>query len=559
MDVPIALGLSIAFLGSVHTTVTQIGDVYYDSIAMFIFLVLLARRIELRGRVRATDALDRVGRILPRVAVRLGADGEHEVLVTDLVPGDRIRVAPGEIVPTDGTLTEGDSTFDESLLTGEPLPVQHGAGETVIGGSCNIDQAVLLEVSRTTTDSTVAEIHRLLTNGMRDAPRHAELAQRAAGWFVGVVLLIALVTAAAWLWIDPVNALPNTVAVLIVTCPCAFALATPVAVAIAVGRLADDGLLTVRSDALEVLAECDTVAFDKTGTLTAGELELADVETFGDIKAEQALAIAAALEQGSEHPIGRALRAAAAGTQATSDDVQNFVGQGIAGTVDGNRWRIGKSDFVLADPGIAAHCRTTDAGPGVVRIWLGDDRANGAVIRLNDRRRAGADTLASDLRALGLSEIALLSGDEQASVTRFAEAMEFDIAIGDMRPADKLAWIRGRQAAGRRVAMVGDGINDAPTLGAADVSVSFTHATDLAQSNSSLLLLNSDLDVLPQGRRVAEKTRRIVRQNLAWAAAYNFLAVPAAALGSIAPWGAAIGMSLSSLLVVMNALRLRER
>ena len=205
MDVPIVLGLSVAYLGSLHATWTQSGEVYYDSIAMFVFLVLLARRIELRGRVRAADALDRVGRIMPRLAMRLDEDDEREVLVTELAPGDRVRVRPGEIVPTDGRLVEGQSSFDESLLTGEPLPVTRQAGDGVIGGTCNVDQAVVMEIEKDSADSTVAEIHRLLARGMREAPRYAVLAQRAATWFVAVVLVIAAATAGIWLWLDPVR------------------------------------------------------------------------------------------------------------------------------------------------------------------------------------------------------------------------------------------------------------------------------------------------------------------------------------------------------------------
>lgn len=560
MDVPIALGLSVAYVGSIHTTWTQIGDVYYDSIAMFIFLVLLARRIELRGRVRATDALDRVGRILPRTAARLEPDGEHEVLVTDLAPGDRVRVRPGEIVPSDGRLTDGVSTFDESLLTGESLPVQHASGEQVIGGSCNIDQAVVIEIEKGSTDSTVAEIHRLLVSGVRDAPRYAILAQRAAGWFVGVVLLIALVTAGVWLWIDPANALPNTVAVLIVTCPCAFALATPVAAAIAVGRLADNGLLAVRSDALEIFAQCDTVAFDKTGTLTSGDLQIERIEPFGELDADRALALAAALESTSEHPVGRSLKRAVKTPGEAASDCRNHVGQGVEGSIDGSRWRIGRADFALTPEQESHHqarLRQCQAD-GQQVVTLADNHGNGACFVFNDQRREGAQALAKSLRSLGVKHIALLSGDTQISVDRFVGELGFDQALGDLKPADKLAWIRQRQSAGERVAMVGDGINDAPTLAAADVSISFAHATDLAQVNSSLLILGNDLAVIPYSRQLAHKTRRIIRQNLAWAASYNFLAVPAAALGAIAPWGAAIGMSLSSLLVVVNALRLRR-
>lgn len=559
MDVPIVLGLSVAYLGSLHTTWTQTGEVYYDSIAMFVFLVLLARRMELRGRVRAADALDRVGKIMPRLAIRLNDNVEQEVLVTDLVPGDRVRVRPGEIVPTDGRLLEGNSSFDESLLTGESLPVSRGAGDAVIGGTCNIDQTVVIEIARDSGESTVAEIHRLLARGMRDAPRYAVLAQRAATWFVAVVLAIAAITAGTWLWLDPAAALPNTVAVLIVTCPCALALATPVAAAIGVGRLADSGLLTVRSDAIEILAQSDTFAFDKTGTLTAGELRIKRVHTFGGLDAERARALAATLEAHSEHPIGKALRQAHRGTLADPGELQNHVGEGVTGTIEGRPWKIGKPEFALCaalyadQKNLLSELRAT----GQTVIALGNDQGAGALFTLGDHIRPGAAALIQTLRDHGVTHVALLSGDNQTSVDRFATGLRFDEALGDLKPADKLRWIRDQQARGRRVAMVGDGINDAPTLAAADVSVSFAHATELAQVNSGLLVLGAELGVIGETRALAEKIRRIIRQNLIWAAGYNLLAVPAAALGLIAPWGAAIGMSLSSLLVVINALRLR--
>jgi Cu2+-exporting ATPase len=562
MDVPIVLGLSLAYVGSLHSTIVQSGEVYYDSIAMFVFLVLLARRIELRGRVRAADALDRAGKILPRVAHRVMGDDIEEVLVTVLVPGDRVRVLPGELVPTDGRLVEGDSQFDEALLTGESLPVTRAVGEAVVGGSCNVDQAVVIEVTRSSDDSSAAEIHRLLARGVREAPRYAILAQQVAGWFVAGVLTIAVLTAAIWLWIDPGLALPNTIAVLIVTCPCALALATPVAVAIAVGRFADAGILTVRSDALEILAESDTFAFDKTGTLTSGDLLIDTVETFGGLDGEMARKIAAALETHSEHPIARAFLGDPAeirdkpGVQSR----ENRVGSGLIGQIDGVEWRIGRTDFALG------HTRLKELNEPIQRLMqqgflvvaLANELGECALFGLRDRIRPGIAEMIADLRSQGIRHIALLSGDNQASVDRFAAELEFDQALGDMKPADKLAWIRQRQLKGHRVVMVGDGINDAPTLATADASVSFVQATELAQSHSNLLLLGTELRPIADMRRLARRTRRIIRQNLSWAAGYNFLAVPFAAIGWIAPWGAAIGMSLSSLLVVANALRLRR-
>lgn len=562
MDVPIVLGLGIAYLGSLYTTITQVGEVYYDSIAMFVFLVLLARRIELRGRVRAADALDRVGRITPRLANRLGPDGVTEVLVTELAPGDRVLVRPGERVPCDGRLAEGSGNFDESLLTGEPLPVPRSTGEPVIGGSCNVDQPVVVEVSRTHAESTLGEIHRLLSTGAREAPRYVVLAQRGAAWFVAGVLLVAVFTAGAWLLLDPAAALPNTVAVLIVTCPCAFALAAPVANAIGVGRLADRGLLVSRADAVEQLPRCDLFVFDKTGTLTSGELRLESVHPFGGLTQDAAMAAAAALEAGSEHPVGRALRAAQPTPPTRATDVHNRVGQGISGRLGTRTWRIGRPDFALDPAGLAAQAEAIGlhTGAGRVLVALASDDSRGALFVLRDALRPGADELAARLRARGARRLVLLSGDDPAATAALGRALGFDDCVGGMSPADKLAWIRAQQAAGARVAMIGDGVNDAPTLAAADVSLSFAQATELAQVNSGLLMLRGDLGLIDEAIAIASRTRRIIRQNLAWAAAYNFLAVPAAAMGLVAPWGAAIGMSVSSLLVVLNAMRLnRER
>jgi Cu2+-exporting ATPase len=560
IDVPIALGLGVAYFGSLHTTVTLRGEVYYDSIAMFVFFVLLARRIELRGRLRAADAVDRLARIQPRTARRLVDGVEQEVLVTELQPGDRVRLRPGEVVPSDGRLLGPASSFDESLLTGEPLPVERGPGDRLTGGSCNVAQAVDIEILRRSGDSTLAEIHRLLTRGQSEAPRYALLAQRVAAWFVAGVLLVACVTAIGWTLIDPGDALRNTVTVLIVTCPCALALATPVAMSAGVGRLAGHGALLTRHDALEVLADAEVFAFDKTGTLTTGDFEITTVHAFGGLDPGTAKRLAAALERDSEHPLARALRAQHRGPAPTADGVRYHVGQGIEGTVDGTTWRIGKPAFALAPGGYRAMANTTQQlrDQADALIALSAPGRGGTLFVLRDAPRADVGQLLERLRRQGVDQVALLSGDDGARARRFAAPWRFDTVQGDMSPADKLAWIRQRQAAGARVVMVGDGINDAPTLAGADASVSLAHATELAQVNSSLLILNSQIEVLGEVRAIARHTRRVIRQNLSWAAAYNFLAVPFAALGFIPPWGAALGMSASSLLVVANALRLRQ-
>ncbi|MDJ0891176.1 MAG: heavy metal translocating P-type ATPase [Gammaproteobacteria bacterium] len=563
MDVPIVIGLCTAFLGSLVATLRQHGEVYFDSIVMFVFFVLLARFFEMRGRVRAADAMDRLARIVPETTRRLRRDGrEEEVAVIELKHGDRLQLRPGEAVPADGEIVDGRSSFDESALTGEAIPVEKGPGEAVFSGTINRDQPVTVQVSRVGAESTAGEIRDLLQRGLHSRPRFALLAERAAEWFVVLVLSVASITAGTWFWLAPGEALANTVAVLIVTCPCALALATPVAVAIGAGRLAEHGILPLRMTAVEALARADTAAFDKTGTLTRGVLELVHMQGAGGYGKDAALVVAAALERRSEHPVARALQRAAPQEDVEVSDYRNLPGCGVVGLVRGRHWKLGKPAFALG--GLAEDAEVGDVlsrlqARGLHTVVLSDGEAARGVFAFQDPARTGIETLASELKKLGLKELALLSGDSAVNVRRFAAGAGIPEAKGDLTPGDKLDWIRRKQASGKRVLMVGDGINDAPTLAAADVSVSFADATDLAKSQSDLVILAKDLYALGEARRLAQQTRRIILQNLLWAAGYNVLAVPAAALGLVPPWAAAIGMSVSSLVVVGNALRLRKR
>jgi Cu2+-exporting ATPase len=474
-----------------------------------------------------------------------------------------VRIAPGEVLAADGVIVEGESRFDESPLTGESRPVPRGPGDPVIVGSCNREQPVLVRVTRVGEESTAGEVRQLLDHGLKTRPRYAELAERVAEWFVPVVLLVAGATAAYWLWVDPARALAHTVSVLIVTCPCALALATPVAVAVATGRLAEAGVLPLRLSALEALAEADLAALDKTGTLTLGELEVSTVELTGGRAREQVLAAAAALEAGSEHPVGRALRRLAPAAGGPPVTERHYVpGAGVAGLVAGEAWRVGSPAFATPgpglDPGVRARIAHIEAR-GERAVLIADEAGVQAVIGLTDRLRPGAESLAAELARTGLREVVVLSGDARAPVHDTAGRLGIPAAHAELDPAAKLAWLQARQAEGRRVLMVGDGINDAPTLAAADVSASFAGATDLAQLTSDFVVLGRDLGALPRARRLAQRARAVIRQNLAWAAAYNLLSVPAAAAGLVPPWAAALGMSASSLLVVANAMRLARR
>ncbi len=497
---------------------------------------------------------------MPAGARCLDAEGgERTVAAVDLMPGERVRVRPGEIVPADGVVREGYSSFDESLLTGEAQPVQRGPGGPVRGGARNHDQPVVIEVVRSADASTVAQIQRLVGQAMRTRPPAAALAERAVPWFVGAVLLTAAATLLVWLWLDAAACLSNTIAVLIVTCPCALALATPVAISVAAGRFARGGVLPVRMTALDALANADVVALDKTGTLTWGCLRLVAVERLGDRERAFLQAVAGALEGASEHPIARALRRVDSPPLAVKG-VRNLPGGGVSGIIDGVLWRLGTPEFVLQ--GRASSDALRDklqrlGSSGHTVVLLGAAGEPQALFALRDEVRPGAEEALRALERGGIRRLAVLSGDSAASVHRLASSLRVGEAVGALTPEDKLAWIKLQQAEGRTVLMVGDGVNDAPTLAAADVSLSFEGATDLAQSQSDFIITGNDLRAIPMAIQLARKTRNVVRGNLFWAVGYNLTAVPAAAFGLVPPWAAALGMAASSLLVVANSLRLR--
>jgi Cu2+-exporting ATPase len=562
MDVPVVLGLSGAWLGSLYATVTGRGEVYFESIAMFVFFLLLARRYELRGKLQAADRLERLARISPRTAHRLDTmEQGTDVPVGELIPGDRIRLLPGETLAVDGIVLRGSSSFDESLLTGESVPVLRQPGDAVVAGSVNGDQPVVITVTHGVQTSAITEIRQLVERGLEQRPRVALLAERAASWFVAALLLIATLTAVIWWQVDPAVWLTSTIAVLIVTCPCALAMATPVALAVSAGRFIDLGVLPLRMRALDALADSKLFVFDKTGTLTEGQPALVSLVTTGSLDRDVCLRHAAALSADSEHPLARSLRKLIPLPRIGVEQLENIPGAGIRAHIDAREWRLGTPEFAgqaAAGEGDVGHIVEQARQQGRTVSVLSGPRGVEAVLAFEDPLRAHVETMLRGLRQTGVDRLAILSGDADIAVRRLGERLGIAESLGGMSPQEKLAWTRDRQHHGHRVAMFGDGINDAPTLAAADVSLSFTGATDLANTSSDFLILGSDISVLVKARRLAGCTRRNIRQNLAWAASYNLLAVPFAAMGWIPPWGAAIGMSLSSLLVVMNALRLQR-
>ena len=560
MDAPIVLGLVTAWAGSSWATVRGAGPVFFDAIAMLVFFVLLARAFETRARLAAAAGLDRLAVIRPATARRRDADGlETEVAAADLSPGDTIRVLPEEIVPADGILLERAASFDEAVLTGEPWPRARETGEPVVAGSRPRERPALLRVTRAARDSTLAEIQRLLERGLASRPRFVELADRLAARLVVVVLLVSAGTAGWWLAHDPARALPATLAVLIVTCPCALALATPIALAIAAGRFAGIGVLPARLAGLERLARADTAVFDKTGTLTLGTPRLEGVRTAGELDRETALSIAAALEAESTHPAARAIGCAAGEPPAPAQAREDHPGAGVTGTIRGARWWIGAPDFARGPepmPDGLARELAVAREQGRLAALLTDREGRAALFTFAEELRPGATTIVEALRRSGVRDAVLLSGDAPAPVERLGRSLGFGEAKGGMTVESKLEWIRARSRSGARVLFVGDGLNDAPTLAAAGASISFLEAPQLSRLASDFVMLGRDLASLAAARRIARRSRRVLAQNLGWALAYNLLSVPLAACGLVPPWAAALGMSASSLVVVANALRL---
>lgn len=548
MDVPVALAIGGAFAASVWNTLVAGGEVYFDSVTMFVFFLSVARYLEMGARQQAARSTALLATSLPETALLVAPEGETRVVLAELAAGDTVRVRAGDPVPADGRVVRGEAHLDESLLTGEFMPAPRGAGEEVLGGSINQGSAFDMTVTRTGGDTLVSNIARLLERAQSERPRLARLADRVARWFVTGVLAVAALTAVAWWHIDPGEAFAVTLAVLVVTCPCALSLATPTALVAATARLAREGVLVTRAGALESLARADRVVFDKTGTLTRGRLQIRKTETSGDVAPGEAGALAAALEAHSEHPIARAFTHLADGRRAENVSVHR--GLGLEGAVDGRRLRLGRPDWAARGSG------TAGAGTAVV---LGENGRELARFHLADELRPGARETVAALRDAGLA-VAILSGDAEGPVRALAAELGIDDWHAAQRPDDKLARMRAWQADGHRVVMLGDGINDAPVLGGADVSVAMGGGSALAHRGADMLLTAERLPDLAGAVAAARSTLGVVRQNLAWAVAYNAMALPLAMAGLVAPWMAALGMSASSLLVVANAARLgRER
>ena len=684
MDVPVALGLSIAFAGSAFATVTGEGEIWFDSVVMFVTLLNAARYLELLARRRATAAIRALARSAPLVATRVregrtggeaggetasdaetgiggsshrgvriecdtdcgdaddvGAAETERIPAAALSPGDRVRVRPGEVVPADGTIRSGHSAFDESLLTGESHPVARSAGSQVLAGSINGSGVVEVEVTCAGDETVLGGVLHRAEQAARERPAIAQLADRAAAWFIGGVLVLAAGVAIGWLLHDPARMIPVLVSVLVVTCPCALSLATPAAMTAALGALARAGLIATRANAVERLALATHCLADKTGTLTEGRFRLQSVKTFTGLSEPRCLALAAALERYATHPAATTIVAAA--SEAGAGDEEPVVGEmdaagaagqervightntgesipshadraalkveepgthtgGVTGRIDGVRYAVGSPEFVVRTCGMvpaafgvdgsgndtaassprgrtpetaepaAASAGIGASGPsvpggnegddgtgetndGATHVFLAREGALLARFVLADTLRADACELVEGLRRRGI-ETTIASGDSAAAVERAARALGVAHHLAGLSPEDKLDEAARLAASGERVLMLGDGVNDTPALAGAHVSVAMGRGAAAAAARADAVLIGDDPGRLLTAFDIARRARRIVKQNLAWALGYNLVALPLAASGAVPPWAAAIGMSLSSLAVASNALRL---
>ena len=551
MDVPVALAISIAFIMSCINFSTGNGHVYFDSVVMFIFFLSLGRYAELVIRHRNLQTGLALARLLPEWA-ELVRDGQTaKVPATDLRIGDRVRVRAGQTFPADGVLTGGATEVDEALLTGESRPVAKLAGSAVIAGSINRTQTVEVEVTRNPDDSTVSVMGRMLLKSQTHRSRYTRLSERYAGWFVAVVLSVAGLTALWWLYHDVSMLFPATLAVLVISCPCALSLATPAAVASSGRALLEQGVLLTRSAALEALGSIDTVVFDKTGTLTSGSPAVVNTVINPDrpeYDAGKALRIAALLELDSSHPVAKAFAEISVSREAVSDIVSHE--NGVKGRVGDNVYRLGNAAF--------ARVNVIDLSGGHGRLWLADETGWIARFDLEDGMREAAVETMEALRERGL-DLIILSGDHPQAVAAVAQKTGIQNWHAEQTPAMKMSFLEDLQTHGRHVLMIGDGVNDAPVLSAANISMTVSGASELANSTADFILTGKSLNNITYILSTGDRTRLVIRQNLLWALAYNVLAVPFAAAGLVVPWMAALGMSLSSLLVVVNSGRLAKR
>jgi Cu+-exporting ATPase len=570
MNTLVSLGTSVAFVWSAYATVWPAPgrQIYFDAVLLIVGFLLLGKALEARAKRRALSALDSLSRLRPATARRVRNGIQAVVPLNEIEPGDSVLVLPGERFPVDATILEGRTTVDESMLTGESTPLPREPGGRVLAGSLNYDGAVTCRAESLGETTVLAQIARMVEQAQQSRAPMERLADRASAVFVPLVLALAAITFAVWLLVahSLPEALASTVAVLVVACPCAMGLAVPAALTVAVGRGAQLGILFKGGEALERLAHLDVVVLDKTGTLTVGRPVLTSVHPLRVRDENDLLRMAASLEDRSNHPLAYAIldRARATGlTWQPAEALTNLPGRGLTARVEGHECVLG-NEALLRELFIAMPKTFAPPAPGMTRLWLAIDNTAAGVFEARDALRPDATEAVAALRADGL-RVLMLTGDSAAAAAPIAEQAGIREVEAELDPAGKLARIRELKKSGLRVAMVGDGINDAAALAEANAGIAMGTGADLAQEAGDVLLLRSNPANIPNALRLARSTLSIMRQNLIWAAAYNVLGIPLAAgllypafHVLLSPWLAAAAMALSSVCVLGNSLRLRR-
>ncbi len=557
MDVPVSLAVALAFIAGTISLVWGVGDSYFDSITMFIAFLLGARYLELLARQNAQGGAEALAKQLPATCERLEnypeSDLAKSVPVVRCVIGDVLRISPGEVIPVDGTLITGQASLNESMLSGESRPVLKKEGDTLYAGSHNIESPILIRVTAVGQRTRIAGIASLLDKALLAKPQVVGLAEKWAGYFVVFLMLAAGITAVAWYFLDPIKAWETAVAVLVASCPCALSLATPAAMAAAQGAVTKLGLLVVRGHVMETLAKATDLVIDKTGTLTMGHPELKQITHIRDgWTREQVLALAAALEIGQKHPLGLAILKAA-----QQENIAPMELHAEPVSEQGKGLRAGNYQFGSAQWLNLPAIETMDQHQQASLIYLRDQQGLLAIFVLLDTPRPGAKEFIQAVQKRGI-QVHLLSGDDSHTVAWWADYFGIRNHRGGALPEDKFAFSETLQQQGKLVWAVGDGVNDAPFLAKANISVAVGSGAPLAQAGADAVLTTESLTPLSQALHLADRTKIIMRQNLIWAFVYNVIAIPVAMMGLVNPWIAGIGMSLSSLAVTLNAWRLRR-
>ncbi|HHX8284835.1 heavy metal translocating P-type ATPase [Vibrio diabolicus] len=539
MDVPVSIALIFAYVASLIATVTEQGEVFFESISMFTFFLLVGRFLEMRARRKAAAASGNLLKLIPAIATTL--DGE-QIPVKTLKVGDRIRVLPGEHIPADGKVISGRIHIDESMLTGESVHVVKREGDAVYAGTLNGDESFELEVMSSKADSMISNIVRLQDEAQHSKPKIAEIADVVARYFVGAILIISAGTWLYWHQTKPDDAFWIMLSVLVATCPCALSLATPTALTCATSRMGNFGILLRKGHVFETLCKINHLVVDKTGTLTKGDIEICDTKVLSDLPKEDCLSLAAALEAHANHPIARSF-ASYANDDFVVYEVQNVIGSGIEGIWNGKVVKIGSAAFVQGKENEESHA-----------VYLSVDGEHIASFYYRDPIRKESKAFIQRFADAGI-KTTLLTGDSLSNALPVANEIGIDHVVASAKPEDKLAYLKSLDEDSITM-MVGDGINDAPTLAGAHLSVAMGGGTDVAKASADMTLLGDNLEKLLEARLLALRTRKIIRENLAWSLGYNLLILPLAVAGLVAPYIAVVGMSASSIIVVSNSLRL---